>query len=113
MWSHVSNPLSPLRGAELVVSLDAVMRLGLRCGLDFCRVYSCLKADAYSSARLEPLVTKGLRFKAKKMERLVAAMAKLCSEIEALKYSTRRRSPSGRWASGVGDSASRSCGTHR
>jgi hypothetical protein len=80
--------LLKLACAELVVSLDAaaaaVARLGLRCGLDFGGVYSCLKAGAYSDARLDPLVAKGLRFKAKKMERLVAATAKLCSEMEAL-----------------------------
>ncbi|TKW17688.1 hypothetical protein SEVIR_5G384300v4 [Setaria viridis] len=73
--------------AELVVSLDAaaaaVARLGLRCGLDFGGVYSCLKAGAHD-ARLDPLVAKGLRVKAKKMERLVAATARLCSEMEAL-----------------------------
>lgn len=73
--------------AELVVSLDAaaaaVARLGLRCGLDFGGVYACLKAGA-PDARLDPLVAKGLRVKAKKMERLVAATARLCSEMEAL-----------------------------
>ncbi|CAO2182368.1 unnamed protein product [Urochloa humidicola] len=73
--------------AELVVSLDAaaaaVARLGLRCGLDFGGVYASLKAGA-PDARLDPLVAKGLRVKAKKMERLVAATAKLCSEMEAL-----------------------------
>ena len=73
--------------AELVVSLDAaaaaVARLGLRCGLDFGGVYACLKSGAHD-ARLDLLVAKGLRVKAKKMERLVAATAKLCSEMEAL-----------------------------
>ncbi|XP_062225858.1 uncharacterized protein LOC133924376 [Phragmites australis] len=73
--------------AELVVSLDAaaaaVARLGLRCGIDFGGVYACFKAGA-ADARLDPLVAKGLRVKAKKMERLVAATAKLCSEMEAL-----------------------------
>ncbi|CAL4953699.1 unnamed protein product [Urochloa decumbens] len=73
--------------AELVVSLDAaaaaVARLGLRCGLDFGGVYASLKAGA-PDARLDPLVAKGLRVKAKKMERLVAATARLCSEMEAL-----------------------------
>ncbi|CAO1942246.1 unnamed protein product [Urochloa humidicola] len=73
--------------AELMVSLDAaaaaVARLGLRCGLDFGGVYASLKAGA-PDARLDPLVAKGLRVKAKKMERLVAATAKLCSEMEAL-----------------------------
>jgi len=73
--------------AELVVSLDAaaaaVARLGLRCGLDFGGVYRSLK-DGQHDARLDPLLAKGLRVKAKKMERLVAATAKLCSEMEAL-----------------------------
>ncbi|RLN22261.1 uncharacterized protein C2845_PM07G28380 [Panicum miliaceum] len=73
--------------AELVVSLDAaaaaVSRLCLRCGLDFGGVYACLKSGAHD-ARLDQLVAKGLRVKAKKMERLVAATAKLCSEMEAL-----------------------------
>jgi hypothetical protein len=79
--------LLKLACAELVVSLDAaaaaVARLGLRCGLDFGGVYACLKAGA-PDARLDPLVAKGLRVKAKKMERLVAATAKLCSEMEVL-----------------------------
>ena len=69
------------------MSLDAaaaaVARLGLRCGLDFGGVYACLKSGAHD-ARLDLLVAKGLRVKAKKMERLVAATAKLCSEMEAL-----------------------------
>ncbi|KAF8775341.1 hypothetical protein HU200_004752 [Digitaria exilis] len=73
--------------AELVVSLDAaaaaVARLGLRCGLDFGGVFRCLKAGE-PDARLDPLVAKGLMVKAKKMERLVSATAKLCSEMEAL-----------------------------
>ncbi|KAJ1286191.1 hypothetical protein BS78_03G334000 [Paspalum vaginatum] len=73
--------------AEQVVSLDAaaaaVARLALRCGLDFAGVYSCLKAGAHD-ARLDPLLAKGIKVKAKKMERLVAATAKLCSEMEAL-----------------------------
>ncbi|CAD6235961.1 unnamed protein product [Miscanthus lutarioriparius] len=73
--------------AELVVSLDAaaaaVARLGLRCGIDFGGVYACLKAGA-PDASLDPLVAKGFRVKAKKMERLVAATARLCSEMEAL-----------------------------
>lgn len=75
--------------AELVVSLDAaaaaVARLGLRCGLDFAGVYSCLKAGA-NDARLDPLLAnkQGLKVKAKKMERLVAATARLCTEMEAL-----------------------------
>lgn len=73
--------------AELVVSLDAaaaaVARLGLRCGIDFGGVYASLKAGA-PDARLDPLVAKGLRVKAKKMERLVASTARLCSEMEAL-----------------------------
>jgi len=59
--------------AELVVSLDAaaaaVARLGLRCGIDFGDVYACLKADA-PDASLDPLVAKGLRVKAKKMEQM-------------------------------------------
>ncbi|KAL6614177.1 hypothetical protein ACP70R_036447 [Stipagrostis hirtigluma subsp. patula] len=79
--------LLKLACAELVVSLDAaaaaVARLGLRCGIDFGGVYASLKAGA-ADARLDPLVAKGLRVKAKKMERLVAATAKLCSEMEAL-----------------------------
>ncbi|XP_062207424.1 protein PSK SIMULATOR 1-like [Phragmites australis] len=79
--------LLKLACAELVVSLDAaaaaVARLGLRCGIDFGGVYTCLKAGA-ADARLDLLVAKGLRVKAKKMERLVAATAKLCSEMEAL-----------------------------
>ncbi|KAG8054770.1 hypothetical protein GUJ93_ZPchr0001g31519 [Zizania palustris] len=73
--------------AELVVSLDAaaaaVARLGLRCGIDFGGVYASLKAGA-PDARLDPLVAKGLKVKAKKMERLVAATARLSSEIEVL-----------------------------
>ena len=73
--------------AELVVSLDAaaaaVARLGLRCGIDFGGVYACLKSGA-PDASLDPLVAKGFRVKAKKMERLVAATARLCSEMEAL-----------------------------
>ncbi|NP_001358699.1 uncharacterized protein LOC100191889 [Zea mays] len=79
--------LLKLACAELVVSLDtaaaAVARLGLRCGLDFGGVYACLKAGT-PDARLDPLLAKGLRVKAKKMERLVAATAKLCSEMETL-----------------------------
>ncbi|CAM0883537.1 unnamed protein product [Alopecurus aequalis] len=73
--------------AELVLSLDAaaasVARLGLRCGIDFGGVYASLKAGAHD-ARIDPLVAKGLKVKAKKMERLVAATSKLCSEMEAL-----------------------------
>ncbi|TVU01882.1 hypothetical protein EJB05_52648, partial [Eragrostis curvula] len=79
--------LLKLACAELVVSLDAaaasVARLGLRCGIDFAGVYACLK-DGAVDARLDPLVAKGLKVKAKKMERLVAATSKLCSEMEAL-----------------------------
>uniref|UniRef100_A0ACD5VV31 Uncharacterized protein n=1 Tax=Avena sativa TaxID=4498 RepID=A0ACD5VV31_AVESA len=73
--------------AELVLSLDAaaaaVARLGLRCGIDFGGVYASLKAGAHD-ARIDPLLAKGLKVKAKKMERLVAATSKLCSEMEAL-----------------------------
>jgi hypothetical protein len=73
--------------AELVLSLDAaaasVARLGLRCGIDFGGVYASLKAGAHD-ARMDQLVAKGLKVKAKKMERLVAATSKLCSEMEAL-----------------------------
>ncbi|GJM92588.1 hypothetical protein PR202_ga09069 [Eleusine coracana subsp. coracana] len=73
--------------AELMTSLDAaaaaVARLGLRCGIDFAGVYACLK-DGTADARVDPLVAKGFKVKAKKMERLVSATAKLCSEIEAL-----------------------------
>jgi hypothetical protein len=73
--------------AELVLSLDAaaaaVARLGLRCGIDFGGVYASLKAGAHD-ARIDPLVAKGLKVKAKKMERLVAATSRLCSEMEAL-----------------------------
>uniref|UniRef100_A0A0D9V7Q8 DUF668 domain-containing protein n=1 Tax=Leersia perrieri TaxID=77586 RepID=A0A0D9V7Q8_9ORYZ len=79
--------LLKLACAELVVSLDAaaaaVARLGLRCGIDFGGVYASLKAGN-PDARLDPLVAKGLRVKAKKMERLVASTARLCSEMEAL-----------------------------
>ncbi|KAF0895333.1 hypothetical protein E2562_012371 [Oryza meyeriana var. granulata] len=68
----------------LVVSLDAaVARLGLRCGLDFGGVYASLKASS-PDARLDPLVAKGLKVKAKKMEWLVASTAKPCSQMEAL-----------------------------
>ncbi|KAF7038578.1 hypothetical protein CFC21_048749 [Triticum aestivum] len=73
--------------AELVLSLDAaaaaVARLGLRCGIDFAGVYASIKAGAHD-ARLDLLAAKGLKVKAKKMERLVAATSKLCSEMEAL-----------------------------
>ncbi|KAM0922794.1 hypothetical protein ACQ4PT_005960 [Festuca glaucescens] len=73
--------------AELVLSLDAaaaaVERLGLRCGIDFGGVYASLKAGAHD-ARIDPLLAKGLKVKAKKMERLVAATSRLCSEMEAL-----------------------------
>ena len=69
------------------MSLDAVTAavawLGLRCGLDFGGVYRSLE-DGQHDARLDLLLAKGLRVKAKKMERLVAATAKLCSEMEAL-----------------------------
>ncbi|KAL6853684.1 hypothetical protein ACP4OV_019713 [Aristida adscensionis] len=79
--------LLKLACAELVVSLDAaaaaVARLGLRCGIDFGGVYASLKAGA-ADARLDPILAKGLGVKTKKMERLVAATAKLCSEMEAL-----------------------------
>ncbi|KQK10543.1 uncharacterized protein LOC100846283 [Brachypodium distachyon] len=78
--------------AELVASLDAaaaaVARLGLRCGIDFGGVYASVKAGGVSNsdARLDPLLAGkgGLKVKAKKMERLVAATSKLCSEMEAL-----------------------------
>jgi hypothetical protein len=74
--------------AELMASLDAaaaaIARLGLRCGIDFAGVYACLK-DGAANARLDPLLaSKGLKVKAKKMERLIGATAKLCSEMEGL-----------------------------
>ncbi|KAL5202315.1 hypothetical protein ABZP36_013267 [Zizania latifolia] len=73
--------------AEAVALLDAaaaaVARLGVRCGVDFAGPYASLKAGA-PDARLEPFVAKGIKVEAKKMERLVAATAKLCSEMEAL-----------------------------
>ncbi|XP_052156872.1 uncharacterized protein LOC127774631 [Oryza glaberrima] len=73
--------------AEAVAALDAaaaaVARLGARCGLDFAGPYASLKAGA-PDARLDQFVAKGLKVKAKRMERLVAATAKLCAEMEAL-----------------------------
>ncbi|KAL5230149.1 hypothetical protein ABZP36_028925 [Zizania latifolia] len=76
-----------LAGAEAVALLDAaaatVARLGVRCGIDFAGPYASLKVGA-PDARLEPLVAKGIKVEDKKMEQLVAATAKLCSEMEAL-----------------------------
>ncbi|XP_040380620.1 uncharacterized protein LOC121054567 [Oryza brachyantha] len=73
--------------AEAVAALDAaaaaVARLGARCGLDFAGPYTSLKAGA-PDARLDQFVARGLKVKAKRMERLVAATAKLCAEMEAL-----------------------------
>ncbi|KAF0923927.1 hypothetical protein E2562_007765 [Oryza meyeriana var. granulata] len=73
--------------AEAVAALDAaaasVARLGVRCGLDFAGPYASLKTGA-PDARLDQFVAKGLKVKARKMERFVAATAKLCAEMEAL-----------------------------
>uniref|UniRef100_A0A0D9WH98 DUF668 domain-containing protein n=1 Tax=Leersia perrieri TaxID=77586 RepID=A0A0D9WH98_9ORYZ len=74
--------------AESVAALDAaaaaVARLGARCGVDFAGPYASLKAGA-PDARLDQFAARGgIKVKAKKMERLVAATAKLCAEMEAL-----------------------------